>query len=207
MNSILNETFQDLINRYPQLAPVEESFKLACEVSINAIKKNKKIMTCGNGGSASDAEHIVGELLKGFLSQRYVKNDDRLINLPSEFKSNLQGTIRAISLMGHPSYQSAFSNDKDPIYAIAQHLYGLADEGDILIAISTSGNSRNILKAAELARHLKVKVIGLTGESGGKLSEIADICIKAPSNKVHYIQELHLPIYHSYCIALENCLF
>lgn len=170
-------------------------------------------MTCGNGGSAADALHIVGELMKGFVLPREVDAD--FIRRAEEifpadvgyFKANLQGALPAISLVGETALNTAFANDKAADLIFAQQVYGLGRRGDVLLAISTSGNSENIVYAVEVAKILGVTTIALTGRRGGKLKHISDVAICAPADSAHTIQELHLPIYHAICLAAENEFF
>ncbi|VEN74530.1 D-sedoheptulose 7-phosphate isomerase [Candidatus Desulfarcum epimagneticum] len=172
-----------------------------------------KVLTAGNGGSASDAEHIVGELMKGFRLKRELtdlqKQDIRRLcpDETDEIAGNLQQAIPAISLVSGVALPTAFSNDLNGDYVFAQQLYGLGNKGDVLIAISTSGNSVNIINAAKVAKVKGVHIIGLTGRSGGELSGFTDICIKAPADDVAEIQEFHLPIYHCICSQIESELF
>lgn len=211
--TVFQAQFVELTKRHPSLNVIEEDLKQAFFQLVSSIKNGNKILCAGNGGSNADAEHIVGELLKGFLKKRPITEEIRKalqLHFPEEaaqFEQNLQMPIPAISLMGHPSFQTAFSNDMQPVYSISQHLLGLGKKGDVFIAISTSGNSPNMVLAAKLAKSLGIFSIGLTGESGGELDKFCDICIKAPSRQVHYVQELHLPIYHSLCLMLEEIFF
>ena len=212
-NEIINESFQDLFKRYPLLKNLEDPFVKSINLILNSLRQNGKILVCGNGGSASDSEHIVGELLKGFRSKRKISQEFTELlksNLNSDgqiLAENLQSPIPAISLTGHPSFASAFANDQNYEFTFAQHLLGLGRKGDILLAITTSGNSPNVLWAAKLAKVIGIKVISLTGASGGNIKKYSDINLNAPSDLVHHIQELHLPIYHSICFALEQVLF
>lgn len=212
-SAIFSQQFSDLINRHPSLQVVEKDLQSAFFHLATSIKNGNKILCAGNGGSNSDAEHIVGELLKGFLKRRPVSSEIiKAIesHFPEDaalFKENLQMPIPAVSLMGHPSFQTAFSNDMQSTYSIAQHLLALGQKGDVLIAISTSGNSKNIVLATKMAKSLGIVTVGLSGKSGGELAKICDICLKAPSEQVHHIQELHLPIYHSLCLMLEELFF
>jgi D-sedoheptulose 7-phosphate isomerase len=214
LSSLFEKEFKALIIRYPQLSICKTDIFRALEVTITALETDHKILTCGNGGSCADAEHIVGELIKGFVKKRIystaeIKNILPFLSAEEQnlFENQLQKPIRAISLMGHPAYQTAFGNDKNFEFAIAQHLLALGDKNDVMIAISTSGNSKNIIRAVQIAKAIGVQTILLTGDTGGKLSQMCDICIKVPSNKVHEIQELHLPIYHFYCYMIEFYFF
>ena len=170
---------------------------------IDTYKKGGKILVCGNGGSAADADHIVGELMKGFLKERKV-TDERI---PQELREKLQGALPAISLCAHDSLITATINDNDADMIFAQQVYGYANENDLLIAISTSGNSKNVVNAVKVAKALNVKVIALTGKTGGVLKDLADITICALSTETYKIQEYHLPIYHYLCAKIEKEFF
>ena len=193
----------DLFERYPQLNTCAEDIENAFAIIVDTYKKGGKILVCGNGGSASDADHIVGELMKGFLKDRKV-TDERI---PQELREKLQGALPAISLCAHTSLMTATMNDNDADMIFAQQVYGYANENDLLIALSTSGNSKNVVNAVKVAKALGVKVIALTGETGGVLKGLADITICAPSTETYKIQEYHLPIYHYLCASVENEFF
>ena len=203
----------ELIERYPALEVCRESLNAAAEKICASFKGGGKLMTCGNGGSAADAQHIVGELMKGFLLPReigsdFVRRAEKFF--PDEtgyFRENLQGALPAISLVGENALNTAFANDKAPDLIFAQQVFGLGKRGDILLAISTSGNSDNVVYAVEVAKILGVTTISLTGRHGGKLKHISDVTICAPADETFKIQELHLPIYHALCIAAENEFF
>lgn len=202
-----------LILDYPSLSAVEGDIDNALELLDDCVANGKKILTCGNGGSAADAEHIVGELLKGFHLKRQLpasETADFLKFYPDEgdyLAENLQQAIPAVSLVASISFLTAFLNDMDPGFIFAQQVYALGRPGDVLIAISTSGNSKNVVLAAKTARVRGVKVLSLTGQSGGVLDQISDVTIKAPAVEVAKIQELHLPIYHCICSMLEQKFF
>jgi len=205
------EVIEDLFERYPDLRnlPIEMAVKeiIACYRSKN------KILVCGNGGSAADALHIVGELMKGFILPRKIENakQELITSLfpenASYFIENLQNALPAISLVNETSLLTAYANDKAPDLSFAQQVLGHGNTGDILIAISTSGNSKNVIYAAQMARVQGMKVISLTGDSGGRLRELSDILINVPSNETYIIQEYHLPVYHALCAAVENEMF
>lgn len=167
-------------------------------------------MVCGNGGSAADAEHIVGELMKGFKKARHLASIEveKLVEIDSlmgrTLADNLQGALPAIALDGHPALTTAYMNDCEPIICFAQQVYGYGCKNDVLFAISTSGNSRNVLYAVVAAKAKGMVVIGLTGENDSKLSAMSDVCIRVPSTETYQIQELHLPIYHCLCLMLED---
>ena len=171
------------------------------------------LQRCGNGGSCADSDHIVGELMKGFLRLRPLSNDKKAEMkqncdlVDDELLSKLQGGLPAISLPSITALNSAFCNDVDPELMYAQPLMALAEKNDILIGISTSGNSKNVFGAVKVAKALGIKVIGLTGKTGGKLKGVADITICAPESETFKIQELHLPIYHYLCAVVEEHFF
>ena len=193
----------DLFERYPQLNICAKDIEKALAIMIDTYKNGGKILVCGNGGSASDADHIVGELMKGFLKDRKV-TDERI---PQELRGKLQGALPAISLSAHTSLMTATINDNDADMIFAQQVYGYAKENDLLIAISTSGNSKNVVNAVKVAKSLGVKAIVLTGETGGELKQFADVTICAPSTETYKIQEYHLPIYHYLCAKVEEEFF
>ena len=202
-----------LIERYPVLKDSKADIKAAAEKIIDCYEKGGKLILCGNGGSSSDCDHIVGELMKGFLKMRPLseeKKSQMLKNCPlldDETLSKLQGGLPAISLPNISGLNSAFCNDVDPELIYAQSLMSLGNKGDILLALSTSGNSKNVFAAAKVAKGLGLTVIGLTGKTGGKLKDISDICICAPETETFKIQELHLPIYHFLCAETEAHFF
>ena len=170
-------------------------------------------MAAGNGGSAADSEHIVGELMKGFVLPRKVEEAfaDALCSVDPELgsvlKDKLQGSLPAIALDGHPALNTAYMNDSEPLLCFAQQVNGYGKSGDIFLGISTSGNSLNILYAATAARAKGMKVIGLTGARESRLSKLADICIRVPGTETYMVQELHLPVYHCLCLMLEDYFF
>lgn len=199
----------ELMNRYPQLEVCKAEIVSAANMIIDCYEKGGKVILCGNGGSCADCDHIVGELMKGFLKLRPLSGDKK-----SEMKANcglvddellgkLQGGLPAIALPSYTALNSAFCNDVDPELMYAQPLMALANENDILIGLSTSGNSKNVFGAIKVAKALGIKVIGLTGKTGGKMKCACDICICAPETETFKIQELHLPIYHYLCAEVE----
>ena len=173
----------------------------------------KKLLVGGNGGSAADSEHMVGELMKSFAFRRRVpeafrkKLTEQGGARGERLAEMLEGALPAIAITGHDALTSAFGNDTDWKFAMAQQVYGYGREGDVLLAISTSGNSENLLNAAETARALGLKVIALTGKTGGALAKLADVSLIVPRQETYQIQELHLPIYHALCLALEDRFF
>ena len=202
-----------LIERYPVLASVENEIRTAYQVLERAYTNHKKLLVGGNGGSCADAEHIVGELMKGFVKKREIPKtmQERLLGLDQELgkhlANGLQSSLRAIAITGHAGLSTAFANDVDPEMTYAQQVNGYGDEGDVLLAISTSGNSKNLIYAALTARAKDMPVVLLSGKDGGKLRAIADVSIVVPNQKTYQIQELHLPIYHALCLQLEDKFF
>lgn len=199
-----------LFERYPVLRACEKELRAAFDALVAVYRNGNKLLVCGNGGSAADSEHIVGELMKGFLKRRPLKPGD-IAKLEatggSEIASRLQGALAAISLPSQMSLLTATANDGDYDLTFAQQVYGLGRPGDALLAISTSGNSRNVCNAVIVAKAFGLKSIALTGGSGGELATLADIAIKAPSDDVAEIQELHLPVYHWLSTELEAEFF
>ena len=204
------DCLNELRERYPQLdcSGVEAAYSLL----VDCYRGGGKVLCCGNGGSCADSEHIVGELMKSFLFKRPIREEirEKLADygqLGDDLIADLEGALPAISLTGHPALTTAFLNDTNPQLTFAQQLYGLARPGDVLITLSTSGNSRNCLYAAVTARAMGVKVIALTGSGGGKLAGLADALIAVPEEETFKVQELHLPIYHCLCAMLEAEFF
>ena len=194
---------EDLISRIPALSACKSEIEAAADIMTETYLRGGKILLCGNGGSAADCDHIAGELLKGFLSPRKITDEA----VPAVFREKLQGSLPAISIPALTAALTASLNDLDPEFAYAQLLRGLSKEGDLLIAISTSGNAANVLHAAELARAMGVNVLSLTGAGGGALAGIATIAVRAPESETYLIQELHLPIYHCLCAEVERRIF
>ena len=202
-----------LLQRYPELESVKESIWEAFEVLAECYEKQGKLLIAGNGGSAADSEHIVGELMKSFVFDRRVEPDFASAlcsvdaTLGETLSKHLQGALPAIALDGHLALTTAYMNDCEPLLCFAQQLYGYGKAGDVFLGISTSGNSKNVLYAAVTARAKGMKVIGLTGEKESRLSAISDICIRVPQTETYKIQELHLPVYHCLCLMLEEHFF
>lgn len=202
-----------LFERYPVLEICRDDIFAAAEEICACYHAGGKLLLCGNGGSAADAEHIVGELMKGFLKKRPLSQTMRekiQTAFPQDadyFYDNLQGALPAVSLVNSVALGTAFANDQAADLVFAQQVLGLGREGDVLLAISTSGNSKNVLYAAKVARVQGLKTVALTGRSGGKLKPVADITIAVPEDETYRIQELHLPIYHAICIAAEEEFF
>lgn len=209
----MEEQLNLLIERYPKLEGCKEDIRKAYELLEAAYQKGRKLLVCGNGGSASDSEHIVGELMKEFKLKRKVYSDHAAAlkaidpELGQVLADNLQGALPAISLTGHSSLQTAYMNDAAPELVFAQQVNGYGKEGDVLLGISTSGNSKNVLYAAVNAKAKGLKVIGLTGSKENNLMKFADVCIRVPETETYKIQEYHLPVYHCLCLMLEEKFF
>lgn len=207
MKKQAEERISELIARYPRLSNLDDQLKQSVEQLIHCYSLGNKIMVCGNGGSAADALHIVGELMKAFACKRRISKEWQIKfnELPDgEYISqNLQIALPAISLVNEAGLLTAYANDVAPDMNFAQQVFGQGNAGDVLIAISTSGNSENVLYAAEVAKAKSIQVIGLTGQSGGKLKDYADLLINVPETETFKVQELHLPVYHALCLAVE----
>ncbi|MCL2186305.1 MAG: SIS domain-containing protein [Treponema sp.] len=203
----------ELIQRYPQLETAKDNINAAFELIKESYKKGGKLLIAGNGGSASDAEHIAGELMKTFAKKRtlpdyFISEIKKVDSDISEYLlPKMQPGLPAIALSGHASLNTACINDIDGNITFAQQVYGYGKEEDVLLGISTSGNSKNVLYACAVAKAKKLKIIGLTGEGGGRLKQFADICICVPETETYKIQELHLPVYHIICMMLEDYFF
>lgn len=199
-----------LFSLFPALTDTKPSIMQAFELIKQTFSDDGTIYVCGNGGSAADAEHMVGELMKGFLLPRPVDPsfNDALVSLYGEqgstISSYLQEGMRAISLNGHPSLTTAYGNDVDFEMVFAQQLYVLGRKGDLLVGFTTSGNSGNVVKAMQVAQAKGLKTIAFTGAAGGKCAEFADCCIRVPETETYRVQECHLPIYHALCAMLED---
>jgi D-sedoheptulose 7-phosphate isomerase len=204
---------QQLTERYPSLCGIQDNIYKAYELLVRTFQSGGKILVAGNGGSAADSEHIVGELMKNFVKKRKLPDEyiSRLEKINPEFAlylvPRLQPALPAIALTGHTSLSSACLNDIDGYITFAQQVYGFGKGGDIFWGISTSGNAKNVVYAAAAAKAKDMNVIALTGGSGGQLSRLADISIIAPETETYKIQELHLPIYHALCLMVEEYFF
>lgn len=209
----LNKHIDLLLERYPQLSAVKSDIIAAYKILESCYQNGGKLLIAGNGGSAADAEHIVGELMKGFKLPRKPDADfaEKLIDADNELgkvlAENLQGALPAIALDGHPALSTAYMNDCEPLLCFAQQVNGYGRPGDVFLGISTSGNSKNVLYAATVAKAKGMKVIGLTGAKDSKLSAAADVTVKVPQTETYMIQELHLPVYHCLCLMLEDRFF
>lgn len=214
----MNKSSKDIIKKFfhdnAHLISMEKTILEAMHIIIEAYKNGNKILICGNGGSAADAEHIVGELMKGFLLERKVKEEDRknLVNLYGIEKGewladNLQGALPAISLVSHVSLNSAYLNDINPDMIYAQQVYGYKKKGDVVIGLSTSGNSKNVYNAMLIAKTFGLHTIAFTGREDSLLSDISDITIRSHCNETYRVQEDHIKIYHLLCGVVEYEMF
>lgn len=209
------EKVEELIERYPALAVCREDLRAAVQAICESYAGGHKLLVCGNGGSAADSEHIVGELMKGFLLPRKLGAQERQAfekACPASaayLMENLQGTLPAVSLVNSVGLGTAFANDQAPDLVFAQQVFGLGAAGDVLIAISTSGSSQNVLYALDVARAKGLRTIALTGEKGGRMAaeHLAETVIRVPATETFKIQEYHLPVYHMLCIAAEHEFF
>lgn len=194
---------EELLVRYPALEACREDMIAALKLICGTYKSGGKVLVCGNGGSAADCEHIVGELMKGFLKKRVVKDE----RIPKELSEKMQGALPAVSLPSQCAILSAFINDVAPEMMYAQLVYGYAKENDLLIGISTSGNSENVVNAVRVAKCLGVKTLSLTGEAESRLSELSDVTVRVPERETYKVQELHLPVYHWLCAETEKIMY
>ena len=213
MNPQVEQIYTQLFINYPLLDGCKDDIRNTFFLLQSCYSNKGKLLICGNGGSAADADHIVGELLKGFRVLRPI-NDKFLTKLKSFYPEDgldlgrkIQEALPAISLTGHPAFSTAFANDISPDTIFAQQVYAFGDETDILLAISTSGNSRNVINAIKISRAKGMKSISLTGQTGGEIKKISDVAICVPSSQTDRIQELHRPIYHAICAMLEAEFF
>ena len=213
LNEEALDIFRRLLKRYPELEACASEIYAAAEILKNAARRGNKFLICGNGGSAADADHISGELLKSFCKKRPVDKElaEKLKKLDSEaggdLAAKLQGGIPVIALTFHNALSTAFGNDVDPVLAFAQQCYVFGKEGDVFWGLSTSGNAKNVYSAALVAKAQGLKLIGMTGQGGGKLKTICDVCIGVPRLETYEVQELHLPVYHALCLYLEESLW
>ncbi len=213
MESKIGKHLQNLIDRYPALNICKTDIYKAYKILEICFSENKKLLVCGNGGSSSDSEHIVGELMKEFRLKRRIFGGQAqaLKDVDTEMgqvlADNLQGALPAIALTNHSSLTTAYMNDAVPELIFAQQVNGYGVAGDGFLGISTSGNSRNVLFAAVTAKAKGLKIIGLTGQKESKLMKLSDVCIRVPETETYKIQELHLPVYHCLCLMLEDRFF
>ncbi|MCL2182250.1 MAG: SIS domain-containing protein [Chitinispirillia bacterium] len=213
MKTSAEKILNSLFLKYPQLGGIRQNITDSIELAAKSFASGNKLLVCGNGGSAADSEHIAGELMKGFVLRREL-SDKQQARIKSRFPhhadyliANLQQALPAISLVSQTSLCTAIANDNSSDFIFAQQVLGYGKEGDILLAISTSGTSKNIVYAAETAKASGMSVIALTGESGGTLKDICDILVNVPETEPYKVQELHLPYYHTFCLTLEQEFF
>lgn len=196
----------ELILNHPNLEVVGNEVKNAAQLITDCFKSGGKLLLCGNGGSCADCEHIAGEMVKQFAKDRPLSSE-LATKLGPELSSELHGGLPALSLPSMIGFHTAFNNDDNPEFGFAQQVIAFGKPNDILLGISTSGNSKNVINAIKTANALGLRTIGLTGVDGGRLPEIANTCINAPADNVARIQELHLPIYHAICAFVEDQIF
>ena len=202
-----------LVARYPKLEAVRQEIIDSYLLMEESYENGGKLLIAGNGGSAADSEHIAGELMKRFKILRPVSKEyaEKLKEVDpvrgAELSKNLECSLMAIPLVAHEALTTAYINDVDGLGAFAQQIFGYGRKGDVFLGISTSGNSKNILNATVVARASGIKVVGLTGAKGGELAKVADVAVKAPETETYMIQEVHLPIYHCWCLMLEDHFF
>lgn len=205
-----DEIIASLVDRYPELACCEGQVRSACAVLAESFRSGGKLLVCGNGGSAADSEHVVGELMKSFRFKRPVDGAFRAAYREAnghDVPEWLEGALPAIALSSHTALSTAFSNDEDPVGSFAQQVYGCGRPGDVLLAISTSGNSRNVVEAAKVARARDMDIISLTGAGRSRLFLLSSACVQVPRDETFQVQELHLPVYHCLCACVEAELY
>lgn len=213
LDSRLYKHIELLTERYPVLKTCQEEIVNAYLIMEECYEHDGKLLIAGNGGSAADSEHIAGELMKRFKSPRPVPPEfgNKLKTIDhvrgKELAKKLERGLMAIPLVAHEALSTAYINDVDGHGVFAQQLYGFGRPGDVFLGISTSGNSKNVMSATVVARALGMKVIGLTGAKGGELAEVADVAVRVPETETYMIQELHLPVYHCWCLMLEDRFF
>lgn len=213
MKERTKQIFDTLYERYPALECCRESIARAYEIILNCYKNGGTVMICGNGGSSADCEHIVGELMKGFMSKRKMTAEAAeqfmavLGDGADEYIEKLQGALPAISLVSQSGIQTAFANDVDPAMGYAQQVYGYARKGDVVIGISTSGGAKNVLHAFNTAKVLGASSVLLSGGTGGVCAKAADVAIIVPEKETYKVQEYHLPVYHCLCAVIESEMF
>jgi D-sedoheptulose 7-phosphate isomerase len=213
MKDTTREIYRRLLEEIPALKACSEDVEKAYNLMKQCYMQGGKVLICGNGGSAADSEHIVGELMKGFLLKRKICREDEE-KLKAAFKeegnylaANLQGALPAISLVSQAAISTAFINDVAADMVFAQQVYGYGKAGDVLIGLSTSGNSKNVVNAVKVAETFGLKTIGMTGESGGAMKDLCDVCIRVPATATYKVQEYHLPVYHALCAMIETDFF
>lgn len=209
---MIEDVLQNLIIRYPVLADCYDDLYVAYDLICTCYDANGKLLLCGNGGSAADCDHIVGELMKGFLLKRKLTESDRTFfeDMPGtkDLPDRLQGALPAISLCAQSAVMTAYCNDVDPEMVFAQQVWAYGKtSADLLVALSTSGNSANVVHAVETANALGLDSIAITGKDGGKLKDLCTVCICLPETETYKVQELTLPVYHALCAAVEDNYF
>lgn len=192
-----------LISRYPALSICSADIIAAYDLLVACFFADHRLYVCGNGGSATDALHVVGELVKSFVLKRSL-DQSFSERVSTDLAVNLQGALPAFAIVENTALATAFANDCNPEYVFAQQVYAYAREGDCVLGISTSGNSKNVIHAVDAAKGRGAVALGLTGADGGRLKELCDVCICVPEKSTYKIQELHLPLYHALCLALED---
>ena len=202
----MNPHLANLLSRCPELTPCQDEINKIFVALCQSYRKGGKLLICGNGGSAADAEHWTGELLKGFLKKRTLSKKEK-DSLPEYLANKLQGALPAIPLGSFSSLSTAFGNDVDPQLTYAQLVWGLGKPGDVLVGISTSGNAVNVCAAMEAAKATGIVRVGFSGQGGGKLLGLTDLCLRVPAKETYRIQEFHLPVYHCLCLMLEAEFF
>lgn len=202
-----DKIFNELFERYPSLTVCREDIFRSFGIMADCFEKGGKLLCCGNGGSAADCDHFAGELLKGFLKKRPLSDSEKEKFGDTFIADNLQKGLPVISLCAHSALMTAYSNDAVPSLVFAQQIYAYAKSGDVLLCLSTSGNSENIVYAAETALAADMKVISITGEKESALSRFSDVCIKLPETDTFKVQELTLPVYHCLAAMIENKFF
>lgn len=205
-----DEVLGTLFRRYPDMRACEDEVRAARELLTGAFRAGRKLLVCGNGGSAADSEHVVGELMKSFRFKRLVSEEFKQAYREAnggDAPAWLEGALPAISLVSQTALSTAFGNDEASVGTFAQQMLGYGRAGDVLLAISTSGSSANVVEAAKVARALGVKVIALTGRRESKLTPLSDVCVRVPRDETFQVQELHLPVYHALCAAAEADIF
>lgn len=212
MKNNVNAILRECMTRYPALAPMETQMENAFLLIKACYQRGGTLFCCGNGGSCADSEHIVGELMKSFRVRRSIRDDIRAAltqegEMGEVLLRDLEGALPAVSLCGHPALTTAYLNDTNPQLTFAQQLYGLGKKGDVLLAISTSGNSKNCLYAAITARAMGIPIVAMTGLGGGRLAPYADVLLDVPEKETFKVQEYHLPLYHCLCAMLEAEFF
>lgn len=207
----MKETLQRLIEAFPLLAHKSAAIAECCRVILACFENGGKLLLCGNGGSACDCEHIAGELMKGFLLKRPLLAREKELLAKAGDDGRLAGVLQraapVLVLSGLNGLSTAFLNDVDPQAGFAQQAFAYARPGDVLLGISTSGNSQNVMLAMIAAKARGAKVVALTGDGGGRMAALCDVLVDVPQTETYRVQELHLPVYHAICAALESELF